>query len=124
LETLTEQLDHRAAEQAERSATEAVELALEIAAVILDREVAVAADPGAEAIARCLAVTPHDGELIAHLHPDDVHLLGEVAGLGARSLTVVADDRVRQGDAVVKIDESLVDGRLAGALDRVAEVLR
>jgi flagellar assembly protein FliH len=124
LEAMMAQLEVRMAQEAERVASEAANLALEIASAILAREVATADDPGGEAIARCLAVAPAEGDLVAHLHPEDARRLGEVGGLGDRGLTVKADERVERGDAVVRVDETLIDGRLARALEQVAEVLR
>ena len=104
-------------------ATEAVDLALQIAEAVLGRELAVASDPGADAIARCLEIAPSTGDLVARLHPDDATRLGEVLGLADRQLTVVADPSLQPGDAVVTINDSMIDARLAEALRRVGEVL-
>lgn len=103
---------------------EVAELALDVAAAILDREVATAVDPGAEAIARCLSLVPESGELVARLHPADADTLGEVVGLLHRELRVVADPSIQQGDAIVTVDASTIDARRASALERVRELLR
>jgi flagellar assembly protein FliH len=124
VDTVRNELIHQFQEMMDRLAGEATNLALEIAESILEREIAVASDPGGDAIARCLALAPDVGDVVAHLHPDDLGLLTEVADLGDRDLQVVADPRLERGDAVVRVDDTLIDGRVARALERVAEVLR
>lgn len=98
-------------------------LALVIAEAILGREVKTAADPGAEAIARCLAMAPLPGAVVAHLSPADADRLGPLPQLEGRSFTVVADPALASGDARVTVADTLVDGRLDEALARVAELL-
>lgn len=116
--------EHRTEDLGRHLGSETVELALEIAAVILGREVRVAEDPGAEAIARCLEVGPAVGDLVARLHPDDAARLGELIPRTDRRLTVVADPGLEPGDAIVMINDTSIDGRLSESLKRVAEVLR
>lgn len=123
IDSLLNQLEQRSSELSDRMATEAVDLALQIAEAVLGRELAVASDPGADAIARCLEIAPSTGDLVARLHPDDATRLGEVLGLADRQLTVVADPSLQPGDAVVTINDSTIDARLAEALRRVGEVL-
>ncbi|MGF1595942.1 MAG: FliH/SctL family protein [Acidimicrobiales bacterium] len=114
---LADKLDRQAAAQA-------TALALEIAAAVVGGHVAAAADPGAEAIARCLAVAPAEGEVTVRLHPEDVAVLGRSVSADGRPLTIVADPRLGRGDAVVTVDDTMIDGRLDHALERVTEVLR
>lgn len=121
---LVDRHEREAEELGKHLASEVAELALEIAAAILDREVRVAVDPGAEAIARCLDIAPMLGDLVAQLHPEDAKRLGTIAELAERQLTVVADPGLQPGDAIVTIDDTTIDGRLSEALDRVREVLR
>lgn len=124
VDSMISQFERRADDFGPRLATESVELALQIAAAILDQELSVAADPGADVIARCLELTPSTGDLVARLHPDDAARLGDVLGLADRQLTVVADVSLRCGDAVITIDDTMIDARLAQALERVGEALR
>lgn len=98
-------------------------LALVIAEAILDREVRTAVDPGAEAIARCLAMAPLPGAVVAHLSPADADRLGPLPEMEGRPFTVVPDPTLASGDARVTVAETLVDGRLDDALARVAELL-
>lgn len=101
--------------------------ALELASMILQREIATCNDPGAEALARCLAVAPTAGDMVAHLNPGDVETLSpdhhDRLKVGDRQLKIVADPEVQRGDAIIKFDQATVDGRIAHALDRVAQVL-
>ncbi len=117
-------LSRRETEVESRMVREVAELALEIVGAILDREVSVADDPGAEAIARCLTLAPADGDLVARLHPDDAENVGQVAGLLDRQLKVVADPSLQPGDAIVTVDSSTIDARRSTAIERVRALLR
>ena len=102
-----------------------VELALSIARTVLDRELAAAADPGADAIARALALAPADGPVTVRLHPDDVLALGDLSPAAqARDLVVVTDPTVEPGGCVAEAAGRQVDAQVGPALARVAAVLR
>ncbi len=98
-------------------------LALVIAEAIVAREVRTALDPGAEAIARCLAMAPLPGAVVAHVNPGDADRLGPLPQLEGRPFTVVPDPALASGEARVTVADTLVDGRLDEALARVAELL-
>ena len=101
-----------------------VELAIEIARLILAREIATATDPGRDAIVRCLAELTTTAPATFHLNPADVAALGDLDDiLAGRSIEVVPDPTVDSGDAVVEAAGGRIDGSIAGALQRVAEVL-
>lgn len=101
------------------------ELALSIARSVLDRELATSADPGAEAIARALALAPDDCPVVVRLHPDDALLLGELAPVAqGRELVVVPDPAVERGGCVAEAAGRQVDTQVGPALARVAAVLR
>ncbi len=123
LEALLAKLDERMTLAAEELAEHTTALALEIAEAILGRELSTTTNPGVEALARCMRVAPETGDIIAHLHPDDAALLGESSQIQGRTLTVIPDPLLERGDAVVKVDETMLDGRILKALERVAEVL-
>lgn len=124
LETGIAAFDEAMKARSRELSAEATTLALEIAAVVLGREVAAATDPGAEAIVRCLDVAPDIGDVCVHLHPEDAELLGDQADLAGRTLTIVPDGSLERGDAVVRVNDATIDGRLSSALERVAEVLQ
>ena len=100
----------------------AVDLALEIAAAILGREVELAVDPAADALRRALVPVALDVPLVVRLHPDDLAALDPTV-LGDRPATVVPDARVAPGDAVVETEDGWIDSDVAGALARVRKVL-
>lgn len=118
------QLNARADELGRDLAAQVTDLAVEIAKAVLDREVAVAEDPGAEAIARCLDMVPDTGSLVVRLHPDDAAGLGPVPGLGERELIIAADPALSPGDAIVSVDQITIDARLSESLRRIEDALR
>jgi len=123
LHILSAEVDARVAAAIDELAQQAAGLALVIAEAILDREVRTARDPGADAIARCLAMAPLPGAVVAHLNPADAERLGPLPQLQGRPFTVVPDPSLSSGEARVSVADTLVDGRLDDALARVAELL-
>jgi len=115
--------------QVDQMAAQATELGLGIAEVVLQRELATAQDPGADAIGRAVAALAHGGVGIAtavvRLHPDDVErLCADPADLLAGGeLSVIADPGVEPGSCVLDADSIRVDTSTAAALDRVRQVL-
>lgn len=104
---------------------EVTALALTVAEAILSRELAVTADPGKEAIARCLLDAPRGGEVVAYLNPKDIESLGHLESiLDGRPISIIPDFELDRGDAIVEVGDTRIDGRLAEAMDRVREVLR
>lgn len=108
-----------------------IELALQIAEAVLGREIAVAADPGADALVRAFtALGTPVGEPVpatVRLHPDDRAALdaATLAELvGDQPVTVVSDSSLQRGDAVVATDSRTVDATVAAALDRVRAELQ
>jgi flagellar assembly protein FliH len=106
-----------------------IDVAFEIATVLVGHEIAVATAPGRDAILRCLQLAPIDGTVVARLHPDDVDTAspnssdaGNDSTYG-RTLSIVADATLARGDAIVDIGPTRIDGRIAPALERVREVL-
>lgn len=106
----------------EAVAAQAVEMALQIAAAVLQREVLTATDPGADALVRALVSVPPAVPVTVRLHPADRAQL-DLAVLDGRPAVVVADATLQRGDAVVETETQVVDARLSAALDRVREVL-
>lgn len=105
-----------------RVAEQATDLALAVTRVIVGHELAVAADPGAQVVARVLAALPDDPTVQVRLHP-------EAAGSSATRLLeqhgvrMIADPDLGLHDAVVETDTGVIDLRIGAALDRLAEVL-
>ncbi|HUZ21450.1 MAG TPA: FliH/SctL family protein [Acidimicrobiales bacterium] len=97
-------------------------LVLELVEELFQREVAVAASPGRDAIARALHLAPAEGPVVVRLHPEDAATLGEHA-VGARALTVRPDPAIARGGCVLEVGSTLVDSQVDSALERVRAVL-
>jgi flagellar assembly protein FliH len=102
--------------------THAVTLALEIAEAVVGRELAISADPGADAVRRALRKVSPTATVTVHLHPDDRAAL-DLTVLGDRRVSLVDDPGLARGDAVLKTDTGIVDATIGAALARVREVL-
>ncbi len=91
---------------------------------VFARELAVAAQPGADALRRALALSPEDGPTVVRLNPDDLERIDPVvlAGLPA-SVRLVADPLVEHAGAVAETGVQRVDAQLGPAMQRVRDVL-
>ena len=102
-----------------------VDLALSIARAVLARELAVTANPGAQALARALALAPDDCPVTVRLHPQDAAVLGDLSEVApGRELVLVADPAVEPGGCIAEAAGRHVDAQLGTALERVSAVLR
>ena len=100
-----------------------VDTALRLAEAVVGRELAVATEPGTDAVRRALRVLPHDvHSFVLRLHPDDASRL-DPSVLEGFSATVVADPGLARGDAVAETDSLVIDASIGAALGRVREVL-
>jgi len=101
-----------------------VDTALQIASAVLGREVAMATEPGREALARALALAPVGRPVTVRLNPVDRLTIGttELVTEG-RTVTLVDDPALKPGDAVAHCDATTIDARLEPAIERVREVL-
>jgi flagellar assembly protein FliH len=100
--------------------------AFELVETLVGRELALATNPGRDAVLRALASDDSGLPATVRLHPDDLEALqgaGEGVLDGTRELSVVADASVAPGGAVVQIGSATIDGQLASALQRVRDVL-
>ncbi len=100
----------------------ALELALRIAEEVLQRELAVADEPGPDALRRALAPLHPAVSVTVRMHPADRVLLDPSAVEG-RAVTLVDDPTLARGEAVAETDDGLVDATVSSALARVREVL-
>lgn len=99
-------------------------MALQIAEAVVGRELLTAHDPGVDAIVRALRLAPQRADAIAHLNPDDVATLGDLAALaGERNITVVPDAAVERGGCVLDVGPCRIDAQVGPAMARVREVL-
>ena len=122
-------LDQRATPDLEELERIVVAVAFALAEAVVGRELAVATEPGGDAIARALAVAPASGPVTLRLHPADLATLAETGGVAGvltvagRTVTVGPDPSLEPGDAVAECDTTTVDARLGAALDRMREVV-
>ena len=97
--------------------------ALALAEAIIGRELAVASDPGADALARALALAPDGVDVVARLHPDDA---ATIAGAGAPlpvGVTIVPDAHVGRGGCLLDAGACRIDAQLDTALARASAAL-
>lgn len=114
------------AEVADALAERSAEAAFRLTEVLVGRELALATNPGVDAVARALAAAPTGVALDLHLHPGDaadLDLEAVEALAGPRDVTVVPDPAVTPGGCRAVAGTTEVDADLARALDRVRAVL-
>ncbi|MGN6577198.1 MAG: FliH/SctL family protein [Nocardioides sp.] len=86
----------------------AVELALRIAEEVLQRELAVANEPGLDALRRALAQVRPDHAVVVRMNPADRAQL-DPAALDGRPVTLVDDPSLAPGQGRAKTQHKLVD---------------
>jgi flagellar assembly protein FliH len=96
--------------------------AIELAEVIIGRELEDAPLSARTAVRRALADVDPDDVLAVRLHPDDLAVLAADANADA-ALHFIADASLERGDAVVDVPNGSVDARIASALGRARSVL-
>lgn len=102
-----------------------VDGAIELAAAVLGRELALSCDPGLEAVRRAVAEMPAGRPVVVHLNPGDLAALDTAAATGgAHEVRLVGDPALGRGDAVAVQDDTTVDARVAAALERARTVLQ
>jgi flagellar assembly protein FliH len=113
----------RATEEAQAQVRgQALELARELTEALVGHELRATPDTAADVVARVLAQRPADAPFVVRLHPDVVGpaQLSELAETGVR---LVPDPRLDRADAVIEVEDHVVDLRIRTALERVREVL-
>jgi flagellar assembly protein FliH len=93
--------------------------AFDFAAAVVGRELQLSSSPGADALARALALVPAGCIATARLHPNDVASLGAVSD----AVAVIADPAIEPGGCILEVGNSRIDAQLGSALDRVRAAL-
>lgn len=93
--------------------------AFDLASAVVGRELQLSSSPGADALARAMALVPAGCIATARLHPEDVASLGDVSA----AITVIADPAVEPGGCILEVGDSRIDAQLGSALDRVRAAL-
>jgi len=96
--------------------------ALELAEAIIGRHIEAAADPGADALARALALAPNI-PLTARLHPEDAALLDTSLLPEDGRVVVVPDPAIERGGCVVEGGATTIDAQVGPALARARQAL-
>lgn len=104
----------------DRVEQQASALALALVEEVLGREVRVTT--GSDVVRRALSLLPEEPLATVRLSPDLV-ADAAVEDLAERGVRVVADPSLGRADLVLENDDHVLDLRVAGALDRVREVL-
>jgi flagellar assembly protein FliH len=101
--------------------------AVDLAAAIIGRELEITASPGADALARALALVPAGSVAVARLHPADAaHLGGDdaaQAGGAPSAVTIIPDPAIEPGGCILEVGDSRIDAQIGPALDRVRSAL-
>lgn len=101
-----------------------VEAAFALAETIIGRELATAAEPGRDAIARALALAPPGRGAAVRMNPGDAASMPGTTTVDGRDVVVVADPALAPGDAVVECEASTIESRLGAALERARQALQ
>ena len=97
--------------------------ALEIAGMILGRAIAEDREGAAvAALRRALDASGPAPVRTVRMHPEDLELVGMVAG-EEPGLRLLADPRIARGDAMVDLPDGVIDACIASAVDRVRRAL-
>ena len=102
-----------------------VATAFELATALLGSELELATDPGADALARAMALVPDRGEVVVRLHPADAETFqrADRRAPGREPFTIVPDPSVERGGCIVDVGATQVDAQLSPALERMREAL-
>src|SRR5581483_9241719 len=106
----------------QRAATAIATAALELAEAVIGRHLAVTDDPGAEALARALALAP-SVPLTARMHPEDVALMDASLLPDDGRVTLVSDPSIERGGCVLEGGATTIDAQIGPALDRARQAL-
>jgi flagellar assembly protein FliH len=102
-------------------------VAVDLAAAVIGRELQVAASPGADALARAMALVPAGSPVVARLHPADAELVLSSSASGNTvvppAVTIVPDPRVEPGGCLLDVGDAQIDAQLGSALDRARAAL-
>jgi flagellar assembly protein FliH len=123
LASAVDRFEERATPAVEHMQRQLVDAAFALAEEFVGRELAAAAEPGRDAIARALALAPAGRSAVARLNPTDAAGLPGTTMVDGREVVVVADPALAPGDAIVECDASTIESRVAGALDRARQAL-
>ena len=106
-----------------------LELALDLAGAVLDREVGLMASPVAEAVRRALRPLDEELPVTVRVHPSDLSALtgdglkGGPVSADAERVTYLPDTSLSPGDAIARQGDTEVDAGLRASVSRALEAL-
>jgi flagellar assembly protein FliH len=115
-------VERRAATDLADAAQAIAVAALELAESIIGRHIEAAADPGADALARALALAP-PGRLAARMHPSDADLFDEAKLPTDGRVSIVADPAIERGGCVIEGGATTIDAQIGPAIARARQAL-
>jgi flagellar assembly protein FliH len=121
-------LEHRAVTPANELRDAVLQAAVELTETLLGRELAVATEPGMDALRRAMDLLPVGRPVTIRLHPSDAAAVRDAlaamsSGELGRDVVVVADPSIEPGGCIADCDATRVDAQLSTALARVRQVL-
>jgi flagellar assembly protein FliH len=104
--------------------TDAVNLALELAEVFLQRELTLNDSVDVEAVARALSLAPVGEDLVVRLHPDHAVEVAEIEALAPGvTVKVIEDMGIERGGCVLEVGPCRIDTQVGPAIERARAVL-
>ena len=101
-----------------------VDAVFDLAQTLLGRELSHTRTPGRDALARALSMVRDHGNVVAHLHPDDIDTVGDLAELApGRVITIVPDASVEPAGCILEAGAMKVDAQLGTAIERAKRAL-
>lgn len=129
LQAAVAQLENRMAEPMAEAETALATAAVDLAEAILGRELALAADPGLDAVRRALALAPANRPVVVRMNPVEADAVRAIFDSKSadfaigREISVVPDPSVLAAGCVIECDATRIDAQLGPALQRVWAVL-
>ena len=130
LHAAAEELRNRTTPQLDAVADAVAIAVVDLAEVVIGREIEDDGMRGLTALRRALDAAPTHADVVVRLNPedlaviDDVHGPDGIRGLAEGQVTVLADARLAPGDAFAEFPGGLVDARTDTALARIRGQLR
>ncbi len=115
-------LSRRAADLAAATQHQVFARAVELAEMILSGELASAEGSATAALRRAAVASEEDDIREVRVHPDDLRTL-ERLGRCPDGVELAGDPSLTRGDAIVVLDDGLVDARISSALDRARDAV-
>jgi flagellar assembly protein FliH len=101
-----------------------VDAVYDLAQTLLGRELSVTRTPGRDALARALSMVRDHGNVTAHMNPEDLESIGDLADLApGRVITIVPDAGVEPAGCIIEAGAMRVDAQLGPALERAKRAL-